>query len=315
MPQYEDMEMANALLGNDHFRTIEAKSRAREARDKQLSLDKAMQSLLSVTGLESNEFLFQFYQKKFTELGGGNYEFEQDKLKAYTALMGLCMSKFLNVDLPIPERLRHSLLENTYSLGGEIAPWKDYYFDLSGAEKEYSDFIGKWNDSKSGRKDYQYNSYTGKKEEIYFDPDYSLRLELGQEFSKLFLDRLKELLSLDKKASTLQILKRNVDLKDFVSEANSYPGELSSIMHVELKDECEKLKGDDPLSKLCASSIMGALYGSNFDIDVFQDQVVQILWQELVDSQKSDSQKDMVEIIRRQISGEVYEGILETEVV
>ena len=85
-------------------------------------------------------------------------------------------------------------------------------------------------------------------------------------------------------------------------------------MHVELKDECEKLKGSDELSKLCATSIMGALYGHDFDMDAFDEKVIQILWQELVDSQKTDFQKDMVELIRRQISGEVYEGIINTEV-
>ncbi len=52
-------------------------------------------------------------------------------------------------------------------------------------------------------------------------------------------------------------------------------------------------------------------HGFQFDIQKFEDQVIQILWQELVDSQKSDEQRQMVEIIRRQISGEVYPGITE----
>jgi len=311
MPIYESRRMANAALGTEHFQGVEARSRAREERDKKLSLDRAIASLIEVSGLSGNEFLFECYPKKISELGRESYNLEVDKLKVYVSLMGLVMPGFLNIDLPIPERLQNPFLENTYSLGGEIAPWKDYYFDLSGVDKEYAEYVTKWVDQQSGRKDYQYNSYTGKKESVYLDPGYSLRLELGQEFSKLFLDRLKELQSLDKKASTLQILKRNLDLKDLVAESKRYPAELSSIMHVELKDECEKLKGSDPLSKLCGSSILDSLYGFQFDIQKFEDQVIQILWQELVDSQKSDSQKDMVEIIRRQISGEVYPGITE----
>jgi len=316
MTFYQSRSRAEAMVGGREisWHNKEITARARVERDKKLSHDKAMKALFQVSGLESNELLFEFYQLKFTELGSGTFQFELDKLKSYCGLMGLCMARFLNVDLPIPERLRHSLLESTYSLGGEIVPWKDYYFDLSKAERQYSDYVTKWVDLKVGRKNYQYNEFTHKKEEIFFDESYRSRLDLAKEFTKLFLDRLKELLGLDKKSSTLEILQRNVNLKDLVAEASRYPGELSSIMHIELKDDCEKLQGDDPLSKLAASSIMGVLYDSDFDIDAFEAQVVQILWQELVAMQKSDSQKELVEIIRRQISGEVYEGIVETEV-
>jgi len=311
MPIYEDRNYANAALGTEHFTDIESRGRAREARDKKLTLDGAMQSLLEVTGLQDNEFLLQFYSSKCSELGGETYPFERDKLRAYTALMGLCMRNFLNVDLPIPDRLRNRVLEDTYSLGGEIAPWQDYCLDLSKANQGYSDYINKWVDLKSGRKDYEYNDYTNEKEPVYLESGYSLRLELGQEFSKLFLDRLKELLSPNPKASTLQILQRNVNLKDFIAEANRYPGELSSIMHLELKDKCEKLQGNDALSKLCASSIMGALYGHDFDIALFDEKVIQILWTQLVDLQKTNEQREQVELIRREISGEVYSGIQE----
>lgn len=311
---YDTRVMANAALGTEHFLTMDGRGRARAERDKKLSLEKAMDSLFKVSGLSDNEFLFEFYQKKFALLGAEPVALERDKLKKLCALMELVMPRFLNMDLPLPERLRHPSLENVYSLGGEISPWRDYFTDLSTANKEYSIYVNKWVDLKSGRKDYQYNAYTREKEDIYFDPEYSLRMDIGREFSKLFLDRLKELLSVDKKASTLQILKRNLDLKDLLCEANRYSGELSEIMHIELKSECEKLEGSDPLSKLCATSMMDALYSHDFDIHAFEAEVVQILWQELVDLQKNDEGREQVQLIKRAISGEIYAGIHETEV-
>jgi len=42
--------------------------------------------------------------------------------------------------------------------------------------------------------------------------------------------------------------------------------------------------------------------------------VIQILWTQLADMQKTDEQRQMVKLIRREISGEVYSGIVETEV-
>lgn len=309
-----DRHMANALLNRSHYNEITAQGRIYEERVKKLSLDQAMNSFTEISGLSRCEFLFSFYQSEFVKLGTGDFPFEVDKLKRYTGLMGLCIRHFLDVDLPVPKRLLNPNLENTYSLGGEISPWSDYLLALRDADKEYSSYVEKWVDQQSGRKDYQLNSYTGKHEEIYFDPDFSLRLELGREFSGLFLDRLKSLLSLDKKASTSQILKRNLDLKDLIVEADQYSVELSSIMHEELKDKMAELEGTDPLSKLCVSSIMGSLYGQDFDIDAFEQQVIDILWTELVDLQKTDEQREQVQLVKRQISGEVYEGIVETEV-
>ena len=310
---YEDRNYANALLNDDqHFQDIEARALAQEKRDKQISNDRAMADVMKIGGLSNSELLFEFYQKRFTSIGNEPVPFEQDRLKKLTGLLGLVIDRFLILKLPVPEKWQTRLLADYYTLS-DVKPWADFYSELAKTNDEYSRYTETWVDLKVGRKDYQRNVYSGKKEEIYFNPDYELRLKLGQEYATLFLDRLKELLGLDKKSSVLQVLQRNVNLKDLVAECNRYPAELSSIMHAELKDECEKLKGDDPLSKLCADSITGALYSSDFDIDQFQNSVIQILWQELVDSQKTDSQKDMVEIIRRQISGEVYSGIQEVE--
>lgn len=310
MPTYESAKMANAAVGYEHFALANATGLARSERMKRISNMKALGDLTCQTGLDKNESLFTWYQKTFSFLGAQSYDFESTKLKSYIGLMGLCMESLFSVKLPIPQAWYDYRLENYYTLT-EVSPWAEAYVELSRHEKKFSAYVRDWINLKSGRKDYEYNNFTGKKEDIYFEEEYSLRLELGQEYATLFFARLKELLSLDKKASTLQILQRNVSLKNLVAEANSYSSELSSIMHIELKDECEKLKGNDSLSKLCATSIMGALYGHDFDIDTFQERVVQILWQELVDLQKSDEQKQMVEIIRRQISGELYQGMQE----
>jgi len=310
MPTYETAKMADAAIGYDHFTMQHAKGLAMAERMKKISNTKALGDLLSETGLDENELLFPWYQKTFSFLGAQNYDFEESKLKAYIGLMGLCMERLFSVKLPIPQAWFDYRLENYYTLA-DVSPWAEAHIELSRHEKEFSVYVRDWINLKSGRKDHVCNSFTGEKEDIYFEEEYSLRLELGQEFSKLFSAKLKSLLSLDKKASILQILQRNISLKDLVIEANSYSSELSSIMHVELKDEFEKLQGNDPLSKLCVTSTMGALYGHDFNLDAFQEQVIQILWTELITLQKTDSQRDMVELIRLQISGEVYSGIQE----
>ena len=54
-----------------------------------ISFKKAMHIWTQVSGLEDNKTLFEWFKRKFTELGNANYAFEEDKLKAYTALLGL----------------------------------------------------------------------------------------------------------------------------------------------------------------------------------------------------------------------------------
>jgi hypothetical protein len=315
MPIYEDRNYANALLNdNQHFQDVEARARAQENRDKQISNDKAMLSVVEVSGLSNSEFLNEFKQKRFTSIGNEPAPFEADRLKRFVALLGLCMDRFLIVKLPVPAKWQNRFLPNYYTLS-DVEPWKSAYSELSRVNDEYSRYIETWFDLERGFKNYQRNVYSGKKEEIYFNPDFKLRLDLGQEFAKLFLDKFKELLSLKKSATTTEVLKRNLDLTDLLYDASRYTWQLKSILQVELKDELEKVKGTDSLSKLCADSVTGVLSTvADFDSEAFENQIVEILWQELLDLQKSPEQKEQVELIKRAISSEVYEGIRETEV-
>ena len=315
MPRYESRSMADAMLNSDeHFRTVEARARAQEKRDTQISNTKAMADLMEISGLSNSELLFEFYQHRFASIGAEPVPFEQDRLKKLTGLLGLVIDRFLIVKMPVPAKWQIYLLENTYSLS-DVSPWKGSYTELSRVNDEYGHYVETWFDLKRGFKDYQRNVYSGEKEEIYFDPDFKLRLDLGQEFSKLFLDRLKELLSLKKSATTTEVLKRNLDLVNLLYDASRYTWQLKSILQIELKDELEKQKGSDALSKLCADSVTGVLStDTDFDSEAFEKRIIEILWEELVAMQQTDSQKEHVQLIKRALSSEIYEGIKNTEV-
>ena len=128
----------------------------------------------------------------------------------------------------------------------------------------------------------------------------------------MFLDKLKSLLSLKKGATITETLTRNLNLVDLIGDASRYTWQLKSILQIQLKDELEELKGTDSLSKLCSDSLTGVLStDGDFDIEAFEGQVIEILWTELINMQKTDEQKEQVQLIKRTISSEIYEGITE----
>jgi hypothetical protein len=311
MPRYESRSQAEAASGgyHDQWHDIEARGRIRERVEKQLDLDKSIKLLYKVTGLTKNNSLYSFFREKLTKLGAETYQYENGKLQAYTGLMGLVMYQFYNVDLPLPKKLRHYSIPEVYSLAGEIYPWNQV--DVASWNKEYDDYCTDWIRLKEGHKQkYDPQAFAGHNKgaggayfDIYFDKKWSLRLDLAKDFAEVFFKRLQELLKFNlKKASTVEALTRNVELRQLVSECNRYPVSLSGVMFHSLKDRVKELKASDPLTELCVKVILNALYSSEFNLDEFNQEVIEIYWGQLFDLAKDENQKKIIEILKSEIS-------------
>lgn len=311
MPTYESRAMADSFLNPQHrYSQINARVKATESLERKLSTDRALLALAEATGLVECEFLHQFHMAKFTEISGQDYNLEADKLKALSALLGLVISRFHYIELDVPIKLQRPLCDDTYCLSLNVYPWKTV--DVSTWDKEFSHYVETWVDQQTGRRVDQFDPYSGKREPLYFDEAYRLRLDIAKEFSSVFLDHLKELLALKKSATITETLKRNLDLTDLLHEASRYTWALKSVMSIELKDDFDKIKGTDALSTLCVNSVSSVLSTeAEFDDESFQNAVIEILWDELMSLQKSDEQKSQVELIKRAMSKEIYSGITE----
>ena len=308
---YEDREIAEGIIGRtvDDWHNINARGRALTERDQKLDNERAMNTLMKISGLKDSELLFQFYQSKFVELGSGENLFEYDKLSRYTALLCLCISRPFLTKLPIPRKWEHSLLENYYTLD-EVKPWVDYHLKLSKADEEYDKYLRSWIGIKTGEKTHMPNNFSGELEPVFLSPEYSLRLDLALQFSIVLLKKLKDLLSL-KKTDITSTLRRNLDLTDLLYDISRYEGSMLEVIRIELKDELDSLKGDDALSELCVSIITEKMKTGTFDRADFEAQLIAILWDQLLAGQKTDEGREQVELIRRAISGEIYSGISE----
>ena len=310
---YEDRRYAEGAAGGrqEDWHNIHARGRARHEREHKYDNEKAMAILMRVSGLKDSELLFEWYQHKFVELGAVEHEFEAGKLKTYTALLSLVVDRPFMTKLPIPNSWEHPLLESYYHLD-DVRPWVTYHAELSRVDKEYDNYLRSWVGIKSGKKTHVPNSFSGKPEPVYLDPDFSLRLDLAVEFSAILLAKLKELLGL-KKAGITETLRRNLDLADLLYDVSRYQGSMNEVLAIELKGELDSLKGDDPLSELCVKTITEVLKSGTFDRDDFEVQLIGLLWDQLLALQKTDEQREQVKLIRRAISGELYQGIEEVD--
>ena len=313
MPIYDNIRHAEGAVGGtvEDWHNIDARGRARHEREHRFDNQKAMTILMRVSGLKDSELLFEWYQHKFVELGSVEGLFEVDKLKSYVALLALVIDRPFSVKLPIKNSWEHPLLESHYCLD-DVRPWTTYRAELSRADKQYNDYLSSWVKIKTGKKTHVTNDFTDKKEPVYLDLDFSLRLALAVEFSAVLLAKLKELLSL-KKPGITEILRRNLDLADLLYDVSRYQGAMLEVLAIELKGELDTLKGDDDLSELCVSTITEVLKFGTFDRPDFKEQLVSLLWKQLLDMQKTDESKEQVKLIMRAIRGEIYPGMPEVE--
>jgi len=254
----------------------------------QISTKAALESLVKESGLDEMDFLYPFYQRKFVDINDMRWSFEEEKLRALVGLIGLCIERFYSIRLPIPRKL----------LGEESFGLRDYTIDQAGPWMYKG--VMKWDEkfSRYGKemKDAANSDYVPEDVE-----GFGLREDLKAEFSELFFDHIKKLISqpLDQ---VLEALKRNQVLRKLITEVSGYTFELKSF----LADEYPKFKADfapaDAFGRLCLEVLWDLLWAGEFDKEKLRKGALDCYWSELESAVKDIEARKIIDVIRGEVT-------------
>lgn len=252
-----------------------------ESITERLSLKKALSDLLKVTNLDQCPFFLSFYQEKFTKLCASDIE-KKEKYRRITALLGLVKDRFYSEKLPLLEEWIKEIpyCENHYTFN-----------DLEGFECLN---LSRWNENfdEWDKKFLKESQPTDRK-------FWRLRHDLIEEFVKLFWDKLRELIGMAEKD-----LKANKPLRLLIEEVPKYD---RSNIGYPLEKKFEKFQADYTKNSnpavIFALTTLDEIFNGKIKRDKILETLLNLYWEKLIETGKSQEQKDIIQFLREEIMG------------
>lgn len=254
--------------------------------------EKALKDLVKFSGLSENLFLFGCYQQQFSKISSQDYMFPEQKFRALTALWGLYVSRFYNVDFPVSKTIR----EHVATVGHENLPPKTYNWGNLKAFETYSISFSVWDEKFDGYITDVRKLKNGKSDNLP-DEKYRMRFNLAGEILKKLKARLTELL---KPGDIVKVAKNNSALREFVFEISRWSDDLKSFIWNRFDELKKELKAKDKFAELILNALGNAVY-EGLDFEAFRREIIKYYWSQLDTLLKDEEQKKIVGIIKLEV--------------